>query len=155
MRIERIDNQVVSRSAGMAGGHDAGGGLLSTYPWFSQGGDVRFVVADQAIRRFHSSKYCRGAWAGEYPVFYSVPSDRPGFIEGVGNAFDACGTSRHSRKNRNRPADCIMRNVGTKAKAADPVIAAQGCPKVMAAFAIRYSPFAIRLAIHNSSIKDG
>src|SRR5262245_33859226 len=97
MNVERVNDQILSGPAGVAGFHDVGCVVLQVEPRFSEGRAVRPDLANPTIRDIDSRQYRGGTWTREYANVHSVSSYRTGFSERTGNASDAGRESRLER----------------------------------------------------------
>src|SRR6516164_9502974 len=109
----------------MAGFNDVGRFVLSAHSRFPKRGAVRTDFANQAIRGFHSSEYCRRVRAGEHQGFYSLSTNCPRLSKGAGDSFAVGGASKDNRNDRYRSSNCAMRVHWKNAQNVYPILTAE------------------------------
>ena len=143
MNVERVNDQIISRPASVAGFDGVGCVVLSADPRFSKGRTVRLDFADQAICGIHSCQHRRGPRARKYANVHSVSSHRARVTEGARNPSYADRECRLERWQGDRLAHRTMRGAWKDDSISHSLSAATGCDVTMLLlFATRHSPFA-------------
>ncbi len=145
MSFGRATDQVLSGSAGMAGSHDAGRGLLSADQRLSSGRNVRPDLTDTTCGGLNSRKYCRRPWARAQRLVRAVPADFPRLFERTRNALVIGGEGGTGLRRWDTAAHRAMPDIGPETPDAYKSAATEGHNEVKSLFSsIRHSPFAIR-----------
>ena len=107
--------RIVSGFARLAGCNELGRGMLSTDAGSSEGGNLRNVFADPSVGIVDCGQHRRRLRTRAEQALHSVPACRTRVAEGIGDASDPGGESRHdiSRKNRSVAVElrCFRENV--------------------------------------------
>ena len=142
MRIERITDQFVPGSEGMAGRLGHGRILLSIDDHISSRGDVWTDGSNTSCSFFHSSQYRGRSWSRADGQLHSAFADCSRIFERVGNSSALIGESWYHHERHNAASRGAMRKSRKDDPGFDPIASEEG--RQVKQLSIRHSPFAIR-----------